>query len=323
MKTRLLFLLILFLPLFAHASPRVNNGGGVWVCTQNSETSWVQAADFFELPASQRNREDFGSASVDEIFAKKLHDIENQLPELHQLLMKWPVDFKKVTQFVNFSLTSTEDMDFQTRPQPSDCPEGAASYEQLAVYLYNDTLLISKPLWDSEKMKNADRAAILFHEWIYKALREDRDEQNSARTRKIVALIFSAQDPGSVEKEVSSELNTSSHGQLDNELATFPVAPRCEALVNGVVVGSWQAHGGSFGEKGEFRAGGFRFSVETSAQDGVPESMSVLAEKTGWSTVLEAPLARATYLRLKRSQLHFRTGGAQPSDVLFWCWNQI
>ncbi len=317
-------LLLLLLPLTLFAAPRVNNGGGVWLCSTRSDTNWIQASDFFELRPEHRSREDFGSATKEEIFERKLGDIATLWPDLHKLMRKYPVDFQKITQYVDFSFPPTQDMSFESRPQPSDCPGGVVAYRQLAVYLYNGTLLIDKALWLDEKLSELDRAAILFHEWIYKALRDDRDEQSSARTRRLVALIFSASPASWVAKQITYELNASSHDQVKDELATFPVHPRCEALVDGEIVGSWQPSGKSFGERGEFRGAGYRFTVETSARDGVPEVLSATEEKYGWEFTLDAASARATYLRIKRSQLLFHTGKESGGkNVMFRCWNQI
>jgi len=313
---------LLLLPLTAAAAPRVNNGGGVWVCANGGRTEWIQAADFFELDPERRSRRDFGAASTDEIFKLQQSLVAANFPELQRVLQKWPLDFSKITRYVDFDLSSTGDMNFTSRPQPADCEDGVVSYQQLAVYLYDDTLLIAEPLWRNPKLSPTDQAAILFHEWVYRALRGEQDEQTSARTRRIVAWLFSTADAESARKAIARELLLSSHDQLEDELATFPVNPRCEAFVDGAVVGSWQARKGVYGEKGAFSAEGLRFEVESSAKDGVPGLMQVTHEKTGWSFRLEPAISRASYLRLKRAELRFRIGGKRPAEGVFWCWNQ-
>jgi hypothetical protein len=315
-------ILSLILSFSAPAAPRVNNGGGVWVCKAFGRVEWIQAADFFALPEEKRRKEDLPGMSREEIFAANARLIREQIPELDKLLSKWPVDFTKI-QWVDFPLSATQDMNFQSRPQPEDCPGGAVRYEQLADFLYGDTLLISKPVWENPRISPTDQAAILLHEWIYKALREDRDEQTSARTRRIVALLFTGLQPGEIRKEIAYELIVSSHDQLDEELATFPVAPRCDAFVNDEIVGGWQSLAGRFGEKFSFSRDGIEFSVETSALDGVPEYMAVASGRGDWQMELDRAMGRAAYLRTKRISLRFTRGGPTPLQIVFVCWNQI
>lgn len=177
------------------ASPRVGNGGGVWTCEDRATKSirWLRFVDLFEA------ENEFGLKVANlqggpwEILNEKLIEISEVSPNLDRLLQAYPVYFDEVLRFLPKSsgLTVIEDAEIRVRPLPETCADGYLYYGQLANFTFDNRLLISSKYWKDPSFTDVERAALLVHEAIYKALREGMGDKNSSRVRQIVGILFS------------------------------------------------------------------------------------------------------------------------------------
>lgn len=177
------------------ASPRVGNGGGVWTCEDRStkKIRWLRFVDLFEA------ENEFGLKTPEregghwQIVNDVLLAVSSISPNLHRLLQAYPVDFHEVIRFLPKSsgLTVIEDAAIRVRPLPETCLDGYLYYGQLANFTFDGRLLISSKFWRDESFTSTERAALLVHEAVYKALREGMGDKNSSRVRQIVGLLFS------------------------------------------------------------------------------------------------------------------------------------
>lgn len=177
------------------ASPRVGNGGGVWTCEDRSTRSirWLRFVDLFEaenefgLNIPQRDGDTW------QIVQGTLTAMPIISPNLHRLILANPVDFEEVIRFIPKSagLTVIEDAAIRVRPLPETCADGYLYYGQLANFTFDGRLLISSKFWHDESFTDTERAALIVHEAVYKALREGMGDKNSSRVRQIVGVLFS------------------------------------------------------------------------------------------------------------------------------------
>jgi hypothetical protein len=197
MKSLTLSILVL---LAAHqvaeaAPPRVGNGGGVWTCEDRNTKNirWLRFVDLFEA------ENEFGLKIANqqggpwEVLNDKLIEISRVSPNLDRLLQAHPVFFDEVIHFLPKSsgLTVIEDAEIRVRPLPETCEDGYLYYGQLANFTFDGRLLISSKYWKDPSFTDLERAALLVHEAVYKALREGMGDKNSSRVRQIVGILFS------------------------------------------------------------------------------------------------------------------------------------
>lgn len=181
------------------ASPRVGNGGGVWACEDRAtrQIRWQRFVDLFEAENEFGLRIETHDRSPREIVREKMALIEKHSPNLHRLLVAFPVNFREVIRFLPKSsgLTVIEDAAIRVRPLPESCEDGYLYYGQLANFTFDGRLLISTKFWSDPTFTNVERGALLVHEAIYKALREGMGDRDSSRVRQIVGLLFAELDP--------------------------------------------------------------------------------------------------------------------------------
>jgi hypothetical protein len=180
------------------ASPRVGNGGGVWACEDRTtrEIRWQRFVDLFEAENEFGLRIERLERAPREIVREKMELIAKHSPNLHRLLLAYPVNFRKVIRFLPKSsgLTVIEDAAIRVRPLPESCEDGYLYYGQLANFTFDGRLLISTKFWSDPTFTNTERGALLVHEAIYKALREGMGDRDSSRVRQIVGLLFAELD---------------------------------------------------------------------------------------------------------------------------------
>jgi hypothetical protein len=177
------------------ASPRVGNGGGVWTCEDRATRSirWLRFVDLFEAENEFGLNVPVKPGATWDIARDVIAGISGISPNLNRLLQAYPVNFREVIRFLPKSsgLTVIEDAAIRVRPLPETCEDGYLYYGQLANFTFDGRLLISSKFWKDESFTNTERAALIVHEAVYKALREGMGDKNSSRVRQIVGLLFS------------------------------------------------------------------------------------------------------------------------------------
>lgn len=189
---------ILFLSLFAgtvaaFAQDKIGNGGGLWACVaQDNTVTKGMLVDLYEA------RSEFGlrliaSAESDPlaIVHERADFIKKYWPEMNQ---EWALVLEMVLaklQFVDGPLEEVHDSFYRTMPAAS---EGCASgwrYTQFANFTNLGPVLVSRSLWDNASIPPLNKAALIWHEVIYRWLRDAQNEKDSIRTRAVVGFLFS------------------------------------------------------------------------------------------------------------------------------------
>jgi uncharacterized protein (TIGR02147 family) len=191
----------------AFAGDRTGNGGGAWVCREQSGAiRWAKLVDLFEsqsefgltLPKLQGFYTDIVSqmqtrlnqanpslASELSFDFTQIDDLKNNPPSIHLV--------QDTLEVINDSL-------YRLKPNVSECaggmlvtdPNGGEKmipYEQVVNYKNDGSILVQSDLFS--QLSETDKAALVFHETIYKYRREVRGDTDSVVTREIVGLIFS------------------------------------------------------------------------------------------------------------------------------------
>lgn len=144
-------------------------------------------------------------------------------------------------------------------------------------HLAESTLYISKPIWDDPTLKAVDKASILIHEKVYKALRLQYGDAKSERTRKIVGLLFSDLSDDEVGMKIRYLLSSPINDSVEHTSANaYDFA--CQIEVKNrkderVFEDIWMGFG--YGSARYVEERNFQFEVVTKGRDGMPLSISL------------------------------------------------
>lgn len=209
MKRVLATLTALIISFQASAGDKIGNGGGLWSCQKDETFLGGMLVDLFEA------REEFkynvmpqppgmDPMQVANLILKKL---ESDFPALlTDLRPHWnEVLDKKI--FVNAKIIEIPDSLKRIEPLPTYCPNGKWSYLQVANFKDNGQLLIRKDIWESPNLLSLDKAALLWHEAVYRWLRMRDGDTTSSRARQIIGLLFSLESKERIERELQEILN--------------------------------------------------------------------------------------------------------------------
>jgi hypothetical protein len=201
MKKLLLLALVILLPMKAAASEfillgdKIGNGGGLWACQKRDKIVKAELVDLFEA------REEFnltiaelGGLTPMQVFESRLLWLQNNIPWLHKKLEFYFRYVEKNHSFTSGILKPIDDSLYRLLPNPKDCRGGKWNYLQFANFTPYGKIIIEKPLWESDKISNVDKGALLVHEAVYFWLRHQHQEVDSAKARHVVALLMSNLD---------------------------------------------------------------------------------------------------------------------------------
>lgn len=185
----LLLSLLVTLPSFA--GDKVGNGGGLWACSPNGEVQASVLVDFYELENETRWRlfrpsraDAFGI--VDEVMDRA----RAAFPDYASRWAAVMQETKSRIIFTNSELKEIDDSLWRVKPLDSLCRSG---WKYLQFANYNDTLkkvLIRKDLWDSGAVSPFDKAGLVWHEAVYRWMREQYGDKDSVRARQITGILF-------------------------------------------------------------------------------------------------------------------------------------
>jgi len=190
------FVVVLIFSLFAcksFAQDKIGNGGGVWACVEPDQSiSSGMLVDLFEA----RNEFGLNTPSLQGSDPLKLAQDKADF-----LATQWPArgaawatilaNTLQRIHFVNSDLIVVDDALVRTKPQASQgCAQGW-QYVQFANFTNQGSVLIRQDIWSGDKIPVLDKTALIWHEVIYRWLRETQGDKNSVRARMIVGLLFS------------------------------------------------------------------------------------------------------------------------------------
>jgi hypothetical protein len=189
-------ILIFSLTQILHAGPRVGNGGGAWVCREESnQVRWLQLADLFEAKKEFNLNPANYSGTLEEIVDQALNRVVQVDPSLHdQLAVRLSrLNYLKAVPgriiYQQDSLDSSNDFLFRSVPDEATCTGGFLNFEQVVNYGSDDIIFMNQPLF--EALSDFQKAALLFHEVIYANRRSVNSEVSSVNSRRLNGLIFS------------------------------------------------------------------------------------------------------------------------------------
>lgn len=221
-------LLIASLLLTTHsfAGDKVGNGGGLWTCSYNNTVQEGFLVDLYEAT------EEFGLTLISfiendpmVIAKERANFVKSHLPEYAAKLI--PLWFKAQVQMrmVDSELVVVDDALFRIKPPKSSCRTGW-NYTQFANFTNQDQILIREDLWYTENVRPIDKAALLWHEIIYKWLRDEYKDKDSVRARQIVGLLFSTNSSKDINYQIKKILNTFPNDPIPSEpIQPIPVEP--------------------------------------------------------------------------------------------------
>jgi hypothetical protein len=188
----LVLLSTLFSANLSYAADRIGNGGGLWVCADGQKK--IQSSELVDLyeARTEYNRTLVTSNQTDpmRIVADVEGMIKQNFPEYANRWSAILADVKTRINYVPSKLSKIEDALYHVEPLESECAT-KWEYVQFANYTAQNQVLIRKDLWLSSAVSPLDKAGLIWHEVIYRWMREEFDDQDSVRSRQIVGVLFS------------------------------------------------------------------------------------------------------------------------------------
>jgi len=176
------------------AGDRITNGGGAWTCRAQETAPATQAmlVDFYEAREQHgwTLRSEPSAATPVELADKMMSRLEVEFPNYAPLWRSQLAEVKSVMKVVDAELTPVADSLYDITPRTSTC-NGKWFYTQFALFTIEGQLLIDQALWNSPLLTVQDKAGLLWHETIYRWMRQAHQDQNSRRARRITGLVFS------------------------------------------------------------------------------------------------------------------------------------
>jgi hypothetical protein len=310
------FLIVLLSASTIFAAPRVNSGGGGWVCRKidNGEVLWVKAADLTKVEFIQPGKLVEKEGDQWDLLAEQRAYIKRVLPKLDAILEKYPLNIRERLRPVPDALNFVPDAELRYKPPVSSCPEGVVSFVQLADTNMDGQVIYSSRVWGLPQFSNFQKAAILLHEEIYYALRQSFGDESSYRTRQIMGLVYAGMkdDPlrGGID-EVFKAKPRSRPGifGFDNGPALFNVRLTCAVVLNGQNSLPWVPV--VPGETTQMSVDGYLLKLTTSIIDGSPLSMEVTDEKTGFTSSLDGADIISVFNSVRRTVITLKRDSAQ------------
>jgi hypothetical protein len=199
------------------------NGGGAWICRENDNAiRWAELVDLYE------GKVEFNLTipkPFDLTMDQQLRAVEEKInqaaPDVFLVYEFYRDEVKKAARMLsNARLEVVDDALYRLLPLEESCMEGHLTYEQVANYTNYGVILINQRIYD--KLTATDQAALWVHEAIYKMFRETRSDQNSVRTRELIAHLFSTTDVNDYAPILGGTPTDSSYILPDQ----FAIAPR-------------------------------------------------------------------------------------------------
>lgn len=192
-------LLSLFLIIPALAGDKINNGGGIWIC-ENAEleiTSSVlvdlyEAENEFKWTLIQPTESDPWKI-VDSVSAS----LPGRFPKQAGAWQATLAEVRGRFDYIRGELTIADDSKFRAKPLPSLCRTGGGwQYRQFANWDDRSNHgIIREDYWQSPRISSLDKAALVWHEAIYRWLRVSYGDNDSTRARELVGVVFAENTP--------------------------------------------------------------------------------------------------------------------------------
>lgn len=296
---KIFFLTSLLIGSWSFTAPRVNNGGGAWICTdrQTQQILWIQMSDLVSVEDWHVPPTSFQETNEWQIFSKQRQYVRRNLLALEQIVQKHEFELQEKIVLTDQTIEISEDNIFSTRPRPETCYNGVVAYKQIADFITNGDLLIDVKIWNHPLMTKTHKAILLWHEFLYKIFREEFHDENSSRACHITGLMFLQLPQEILQNAISTALSSTELGkELWSPVKLFPALMQCHLKVHNkekvIFQKTWDnlISGRSYFAQTE----DFVFSMRTDFHSGFPETMKIydVAENTD----IWLPLSEVTSL---------------------------
>ncbi|MCO4753513.1 MAG: formylglycine-generating enzyme family protein [Bacteriovoracaceae bacterium] len=204
----------------------VGNGGGAWVCHNDDQTQtirWARLVDLYEAEKefglSVKKFGSYGYKEIVDLQKSRLLEIDKGFFE--SALPYFGAVEKKIKE-VDGDLEVIDDALYRMKPSYRKCLGGEVRYTQLANYTNYETILVSEYLFNSSKLSEVDKAALIVHEALYAYFRDLFKDSDSVRTRKVVGYLFSELENDEVFQKYIEILGLYDLNTLGVELVKIP-----------------------------------------------------------------------------------------------------
>ncbi len=300
------------------------NGGGLWAClSSQDEIEQAVLVDFHEA-RDQFKRKLITTSRTDPFEAAK--DLEGSIRarfprELAETWIRLYADVKSRIRPVESEIVVVYDVNNLLKPKPALCASGW-KYLQFANYTDYNEVLIRQDYWEHPRISVLDKAGLLWHEVIYRWMRETYGDKNSVRARRIVGVLFSTRgDPES--QSALSEILAQSSGEPADLPKPILVKPAFKPIVICVMTNSinstyFYAYGANKliaknNALAACQAGGSGFHCEpTAAEFGTikqPEEKIACAVKNGISGTVFTEMGRSKLEAAAKARVACVNGG--------------
>jgi hypothetical protein len=231
---RLLVILCLMLvSTVSFAGDKVGNGGGVWACVGAQQgISSANLVDLYEA------REEFGLAILKTVETEPMNIVQDRADFLRDNLPEYFANWAGALQFVmgntryvSAELVVVDDALYRIKPLPKTCKGGQWQYTQFANFTHLGQVLIQKELWNETALAPIDKAALIWHEAIYKWLRDTAGDRDSIRTRQIVGILFSDLNVNQIKMEIQKVLANTNPQPPTPQPPPSPTVPENEKVI--------------------------------------------------------------------------------------------
>ncbi len=167
------------------------NGGGAWVCLNNSgdKIRWIKLLDTFEAENEFGYKLISAGLTAKEYKLSVFRKLKRYNGDLFNKLSSLLNEIESNTFFTLSELDIVKDHFYRVRPSRSLCRSGHVKYAQVANMTPDERLLISSELY--YHLSARDKAALYIHELVYFYLRVEFGDTHSKRAREIVGALFS------------------------------------------------------------------------------------------------------------------------------------
>ncbi|MBC75308.1 MAG: hypothetical protein CME64_04765 [Halobacteriovoraceae bacterium] len=204
----------------------VGNGGGAWVCQNNDQLQsirWARLVDLYEAEKEfglpMKVFEAFDYRQIVDLQKAKLFSVNKKL---YEALFPYFDDIERNLREVDGDLEVIDDALYRMKPSARDCSGGKVKYTQLANYTHYGSILVNEHLFNSSKLAEVDKAALMFHEAMYAYLRDRYGDSDSVRAREIVGYVFSNLKNIEISEKIDEVLGYMSGSTVGMEFVTIP-----------------------------------------------------------------------------------------------------
>lgn len=204
----------------------VGNGGGAWVCQNNDQLQsirWARLVDLYEAEKEfglpMKVFEAFDYRQIVDLQKAKLFSVNKKL---YEALVPYFDDIERNLREVDGDLEVIDDALYRMKPSARDCSGGKVKYTQLANYTHYGSILVNEYLFNSPKLAEVDKAALMFHEAMYAYLRDRYGDSDSVRAREIVGYVFSNLKNIEISEKIYEVLGYMSGSTVGMEFVTIP-----------------------------------------------------------------------------------------------------